>query len=139
MFRSALALGASAVFITPTSADPLYRKSIRSSMGATTKLPYAWLTNFPADLKLFKDFGFSILALTLADNAIGLSQIQYSKNKRVALMVGHEGEGLTKEAVSAADYSVKIEMAPSAADSLNVAACTSVALYTMAQDLGILK
>jgi len=137
MFRSALALGASAAFLSPGCSDPLYRKAIRSSMGAVTKLPFCWLDPFLEGLDWLKAMGFVLLALTPANNAIGLSDIQYP-SKRIALIVGHEGSGLTKETIQKADLCVKVEMAANSVDSLNVSACTSISLYTVAHALGII-
>eukprot|EP00026_Physarum_polycephalum_P006121 Phypoly_transcript_06162.p1 GENE.Phypoly_transcript_06162~~Phypoly_transcript_06162.p1 ORF type:complete len:538 (+),score=100.36 Phypoly_transcript_06162:93-1616(+) len=139
MFRSALALGASAVFLDTTSSDPLYRKCIRSSMGAVTKLPYAWISNFGSDMKLLRSMGFAVFALALTSESTPLSKVKYPPNRHVAVMVGHEGDGLSKQAIAEADQSVKIEMVAHSVDSLNVSACTSVALYTIAQTIQLLQ
>lgn len=100
---------------------------------------YAWFDKFPQDLPILKSFGFTVVALALVPHSISLTQfLEKNTSKRLAIMMGHEGDGLTKEAIAMADVCVKIEMAPDAADSLNVSASAAVALYTIAKSLSLL-
>jgi tRNA G18 (ribose-2'-O)-methylase SpoU len=129
IFRSAAAFGADAVLLGPACADPLYRKAIRTSMGAALRVPFAWLRDWPADLVRLQAVGFSLLALTPSEPAMPLCDI--APTTRLALLVGHEGDGLSDDARAAADLCARIPMA-AGVDSLNVATAASVALYELA-------
>lgn len=129
IFRSAAAFGADAVLLGPACADPLYRKAIRTSMGAALRVPFAWLQDWPADLARLQAVGFRLLALTPSEPAMPLRDI--APTARLALLVGHEGDGLSDEVRAAADLCARIPMA-AGVDSLNVATAASVALYELA-------
>jgi tRNA G18 (ribose-2'-O)-methylase SpoU len=130
MFRNALAFGVGAVFLAPGTADPLYRKAIRVSSGATVALPFARFADWPLDLKLLRDAGYTVLALTPRAEAVSLGELGAGRPlpARLALLLGTEGRGLSDEALAAADLQVRIPMAPEM-DSLNVAAAGAVALH----------
>jgi tRNA G18 (ribose-2'-O)-methylase SpoU len=128
IFRSAAAFDADGVLIGPTCADPLYRKAIRTSMGAALTLPFAYLEPWPAALYELTNDGWAVAALTPTADAVPLHDFAASSHERVALAVGHEGTGLSEEALRAANYHVRIPIR-AAVDSLNVAAAAAIALY----------
>jgi tRNA G18 (ribose-2'-O)-methylase SpoU len=133
IFRNAAAFGAGAVLMGPACADPLYRKTIRTSMGAALRVPFATMTDWPADLTRLRDRGFSIVALTPEVGAEPLrARAAALRDCRVALLVGHEGEGLSGDALQAADVRARIPTSD-AVDSLNVAAAAAIALYELAR------
>ncbi|MEY9850067.1 tRNA G18 (ribose-2'-O)-methylase SpoU [Streptacidiphilus sp. BW17] len=127
-FRNAAALGVDAVLLSPRCADPLYRRSVKVSMGAVLSLPYAVLDAWPDGLTMLRDEGFTIAALCLADRAIPLDEFVSRPHERLALVFGTEGSGLSTAALRAADEWVTIPMA-NGVDSLNVAAASAVAFY----------
>lgn len=133
VFRNAQAFGAAAVLLDPASCDPLYRKAIRTSMGAALEVPFARLAPWPGALGRLRDQGFLILAL---DPGAGSQDIGSSADllraPRVILLVGNEGEGLTPAALTAADARVRIPMT-AGMDSLNLATATGIALYVARQ------
>ncbi|ARZ71063.1 RNA methyltransferase [Streptomyces sp. HU2014] len=131
IFRSAAALGMDAVLLSPDCADPLYRRSVKVSMGAVFSVPYARLETWPRDLETVREAGFRILALTPAEQALSLDDVAPHRMERVALMLGAEGEGLSARALRAADDWVRIPMAHGV-DSLNVGAAAAVAFYAVA-------
>ncbi|WP_330456747.1 RNA methyltransferase [Streptomyces sp. NBC_00820] len=131
IFRSAAALGMDAVLLSPDCADPLYRRSVKVSMGAVFSVPYARLETWPADLAAVREAGFTLLALTPADKARALDEVAPQKMDRVALMLGAEGDGLSAKALGAADTWVRIPMSHGV-DSLNVGAAAAVAFYAVA-------
>jgi tRNA G18 (ribose-2'-O)-methylase SpoU len=128
IFRSATALGIEAVVLSPSSADPLYRRSVRVSMGAVFTLPYARAGSWPADIHAIRAAGFTVAALTPASDAVSLDDVDVTALDRLAVMIGTEGDGLSAGAVAAADLAVRIPMSPGV-DSLNVAAAASVAFW----------
>ena len=130
IFRSVAGLGADAVLVTPRCADPLYRRSVRVSMGTVLQVPWTRLPEWAEAVPQLHAVGFTIAALALADNAVGLRAFADSAPDRVALVVGTEGDGLSREALDAADVVVTIPMAHGV-DSLNVAAASAVALYAL--------
>ncbi|MGW7080887.1 TrmH family RNA methyltransferase [Streptomyces sp. NPDC054871] len=131
IFRSAAALGMDAVLLSPDCADPLYRRSVKVSMGAVFSVPYARLESWPKGLDGVREAGFNLLALTPDEKAKTLDEAAPHRMDRVALMLGAEGEGLTTKALMAADEWVRIPMAHGV-DSLNVGAAAAVAFYAVA-------
>lgn len=130
VLRGAAALGMDAVLLSPRCADPLYRRSVKVSMGAVFALPWSRLTSWPGDLALLRAEGFTVLALTPEAEAVPLDALPPSALSRPALMLGAEGPGLSAAALKAADLRVRIPMS-SGVDSLNVAAAAAVAFYAV--------
>ncbi|MDO8149546.1 RNA methyltransferase [Isoptericola sp. b515] len=128
VFRSAAGLGVDAVLVTPRCADPLYRRSVRVSMGTVFQVPWTRLDAWPADVGVLQDLGFTVAALALSDDAVTLDELAAEAPDRLALVLGTEGDGLSRGAVAAADRVVRIPMA-GAVDSLNVAAASAVAFW----------
>lgn len=128
IFRNACALGAAAVLLDDTSADPLYRKAVRTSMGAVLDL--RWTTAGAREVwDALRSADYRLLALTPERTATPLRAAMASaRHGRVAIVVGNEGEGLSADALAACDVRVRIPMADGA-DSLNVATALAVALY----------
>ncbi len=131
VFRNALAFGADAVLLSPTCCDPLYRKAIRTSMGATFRVPFRRLHDWPADLDLVKRAGFLLVALTPRADAKDLDQSArlLARGRSLALLIGNEGLGVTPEAEGKADERVRIAMS-AGVDSLNLATAAGIALYS---------
>jgi tRNA G18 (ribose-2'-O)-methylase SpoU len=125
LFRNAAALGVDAVLLGPRCADPLYRRSVRVSMGHVLHVPFSSLRNWPDDLELLRLAGFRLVALTPAPHARPLPELNLSTG-RVAWLLGSEGCGLSAEALAAADLAVRIPMA-AGVDSLNVATAAALA------------
>jgi tRNA G18 (ribose-2'-O)-methylase SpoU len=126
IFRSAAAFDADAVILGPSCSDPLYRKSIRTSMAATLVVPFAGARPWPQAIAGLRARGFTVLALTPSTDATAIDDLPAFD--RVAILVGAEGEGLSGAAMHAADYRVRIPMT-GAADSLNVTVAASIAMY----------
>ena len=127
-FRSAAALGVDGVLVTPRCADPLYRRSVRVSMGTVLQLPWTRIDPWPAGLEVLRRHGFTTAALSLAPDALSLDDLAGRDIDRLALVLGAEGDGLAPATVAAADLTVGIPMA-AGVDSLNVAAAAAVAFY----------
>jgi tRNA G18 (ribose-2'-O)-methylase SpoU len=130
IFRSVAGLGADAVLVTPRCADPLYRRSVRVSMGTVFQVPWTRAPEWPDAAALLHGAGFHIAALALADRAVSLDDFAADPPERIALVLGSEGDGLTREALDAADSIVTIPMAHGV-DSLNVAAASAVAVHAL--------
>ena len=131
IFRSVAGIGADAVLVTPRCADPFYRRAIRVSMGTVLQVPWTRAPELPALAPLLRAAGFEIAALALAPRAVALRDYAARAPERVALVLGSEGEGLSPEALEAADVHVQIPMRHGI-DSLNVAAAAAVAMYALA-------
>jgi tRNA G18 (ribose-2'-O)-methylase SpoU len=118
------------VLVTPRCSDPFYRRAIRVSMGTVLQVPWTRVGDWAATRELLTTSGFQLAALALSDDAVDLKTYARSAPARVALVLGAEGEGLTPEAIAAADVVVRIPMAHGI-DSLNVAATAAVAMYAL--------
>ena len=127
IFRSAAALGMDAVLLTPTSCDPLNRRAVRVSMGSVFLVPWTWLE---APIPSLHDLGFRTAAMALSDNSISLDHPALKEEKKLALIMGTEGDGLSAQVIEEADYVVRIPMSH-AVDSLNVAAASAVAFWEL--------
>jgi tRNA G18 (ribose-2'-O)-methylase SpoU len=123
LFRNAAAFGLDAVLLDPRCADPLYRRSVRVSMGHVLRVPFAVLPGpWPDSLRLLR--GFTVLAMTPDASAVPLREVDAPA--RWAVLLGAEGPGLSTAALTAADLRVRIPMA-AGVDSLNVATAAAVA------------
>lgn len=123
IMRAAAALGWDAVVLSHGSADPLYRRAIKTSMGASLQLPWPRMENDLEDLQRIKDAGFQMVATALSDDAVTLEAFQ--PHDRVALLLGTEGHGLSPQWLESAAASVRIPMAEGI-DSLNVAMAAAI-------------
>lgn len=129
LFRNAAAFGVDAVLLDPTCADPLYRRSVRVSMGHVLRVPFARVADWPSSLTAVRAAGLQLLALTPDPQADDLRAVP--PPQRWAVLLGAEGPGLTERALAAADRRVRIPMAPGV-DSLNVATAAAVAFAHLA-------
>jgi tRNA G18 (ribose-2'-O)-methylase SpoU len=130
LFRNAAAFGVGGVLLGPRCADPLYRRSVRVSMGHVLRVPFADLPAdppWPASLEPLRAGGRRVIALSPRPSAIPLASAGLA-GARVALLLGAEGPGLSDAALAAADDLVRIPMADGV-DSLNVAAAAAVAFH----------
>jgi tRNA G18 (ribose-2'-O)-methylase SpoU len=134
IFRCAAALGIDAVIMSPRCADPLYRRSVKVSMGAVFAIPYARMTEWYDGLAGIRAAGYTVLALTPDEQAtpIGAALGKLpAASGRVALLLGTEGDGLSSRWLHEADEAVRIPMSPGAraagVDSLNVVAAAAIA------------
>jgi tRNA G18 (ribose-2'-O)-methylase SpoU len=141
IFRSALALGASGVLLSRGCCDPLYRKSIRVSMGAALRLPFASIPDWAEAMAVLKGAGFTVAALATGAGsqdldvfasgaAAGAAAGSSVRSRRIALLVGTEGEGLSAEALASADVVLRIGMVPGV-DSLNAGVAAAVAMHRL--------
>lgn len=136
IFRAAAGLGADAVLVTQRCADPLYRRSVKVSMGTVFQVPWTRTGAWAATADALHAEGFEIAALALADDAVDLHDFAQRRPERLALVMGTEGDGLSSAALSHADHTVMIPMT-GGVDSLNVAAAAAVALWAVNPDRSI--
>ncbi len=130
IIRSVAGIGADAVLVTPRCADPLYRRSVRVSMGTVFQVPWTRLERWPGGLDLLHERGFTVAALTLTEDATSLADFAAGPPELCALVLGTEGEGLSRAVSEAADVRVRIPMR-GGVDSLNVAAAAAVAMWAL--------
>jgi len=139
LFRVALALGGDGVLLDPASGDPLYRKAIRTSMGAALRVPFARVEPWPAGLDEVRGDAH-VVALTPDLATMPIDEYAVEPDRRLILLLGSEGPGLSDAAMRYADVRLRIPVAP-AADSLNVVVAAGIALHAcgfrlQAEDLG---
>ena len=128
IFRSAAALGMDAVLLTPGCSDPLYRRSARVSMGTVFQIPWTFL---PENwLEVLRNNGFKTAAMALTDDSVSIDDPALQAEKKLAIVLGTEGDGLANNTIAACDYTVKIPMYHGV-DSLNVAAASAVAFWQL--------
>ncbi len=130
MFRNAAALGVDGVLLGAGCADPLYRRSVRVSMGHVLRMPFTVAEQWPHALDELRKHGFHVAAFTPRAEAVTLRDVREAGHCRIALLFGSEGHGLSQAALDAADSEVRIPMA-SGVDSLNVATAAAVAFYEL--------
>lgn len=135
IFRSAAALNMDAVLLTPASSDPLYRRSVRVSMGTVFQIPWTYLdcgseNGSLSGIDLLKSLGFKTVAMALTDKSISIEDPQLMSEEKLAVVLGTEGDGLSDHTIADCDYTVRIPMAHGV-DSLNVAAASAVAFWQL--------
>ncbi|MFE3452873.1 TrmH family RNA methyltransferase [Nonomuraea sp. NPDC059194] len=138
IFRCAAALGVDAIVLSPRCADPLYRRSVKVSMGAVFAIPYVRMDDWYGGLEQIRAAGFQALALTPDQSVTPLDTVELSD--RVALLLGAEGDGLSSRWLREADEQVCIAMSPAAmasgVDSLNVVAAAAIACHGLMRGAG---
>ena len=135
IFRSAAALGIDAVLLTPSCANPLYRRAVRVSMGTVFQVPWTYFPDgsWPENgMDTLCRLGFKTAAMALSDNSVSINDPQVCAEEKLALILGTEGDGLADTTIAGCDYTVKIPMSHNV-DSLNVAAASAVAFWQLAQ------
>ncbi|BBX68369.1 TrmH family RNA methyltransferase [Mycolicibacterium psychrotolerans] len=129
IFRNAAGLGIGAVIFGSGCADPLYRRAVRVSMGHALLVPFARAAQWPGDLKLLRENGFQLIAMTPDPGAHTLAEAMGElAGRRVAILVGAEGPGLAEHTMRACDVRARIPMSRGT-DSLNVATAAALAFY----------
>jgi tRNA G18 (ribose-2'-O)-methylase SpoU len=134
LFRTALAYGVESVVLDSHTADPLYRKAVRTSMAATLRVPYVRAASWSGALDDLRRRGYLLVALTPRSGAVPLPAFAATVAERLAILLGSEGFGLREDSLSAADVHVRIPVDPRA-DSLNVVSAAAIALYALAPRL----
>ena len=129
IMRSAAALGMDAVLLTPGCSDPLYRRAARVSMGTVFQIEWTFLPDDSLDE--IKSMEFKTVAMALKDNSLSISDQRLIAEKKLAVVMGTEGDGLSDKTIYECDFTVKIPMYHGV-DSLNVAAASAVAFYQLA-------
>ena len=142
IFRSAAALGMDAVLLTSGCSDPLYRRASRVSMGTVFQIPWTYFDKKEFSTQIenpsknyvmkLKELGFTTAAMALKENSTSVDNPVFKTCDKLAVILGTEGEGLCEETINACDYTVMIPMAHGV-DSLNVAAASAVAFWTLAK------
>ena len=131
VFRSASALGFDAVLLTSPCSDPLYRRSIRVSMGTVFQIPWTYIGGKSPDyIQYLNDSGFVTLAMALRNDTINIDDERLKAQKKLAVVLGTEGEGLKSQTIESCDYTIKIPMFHGV-DSLNVASASAVAFWEL--------
>ena len=128
IIRSAAALGMDAVILTPGCSDPLYRRAARVSMGTVFQIDWTFSTD--ESLAEIKDLGYKTVAMALKENTLSIHDPCLTAEKKLAVVMGTEGDGLSDQTIYDCDYTVKIPMYHGV-DSLNVAAASAVAFYQL--------
>lgn len=134
IFRSAAALNMDGIILTKGCSDPLYRRSVRVSMGTVFQIPWTYFPQkilWPEEgIGFLKEHGFRSAAMALSDESISIEENILKKEDKLAIVLGTEGEGLSDHTIASCDYTVKIPMAHGV-DSLNVAAASAVAFWQL--------
>ena len=135
IFRSAAALNVDALLLSPACSNPLYRRSIRVSMGTVFQIPWTYLpcadnTCVANELSQLKSMGFATAAMALTDKSVSIKDKALLSEEKLAIVLGTEGQGLSQQTIENCDYTVKIPMSHGV-DSLNVAAASDVAFWQL--------
>lgn len=135
IFRSASALAVDAVLLTPSCCDPLCRRALRVSMGTVLQVPWGRIGENVSDwpekgLQILHDHGFTTLAMALSDNSLSLADERLKQIEKLAIVLGTEGDGLSRSTIANCTYTVKIPMSHGV-DSLNVASAGAVVFWQL--------
>lgn len=138
IFRSAAALNMDAVLLTPGCCDPLYRRSIRVSMGTVFQIPWTYIGKESEEwsqdgMKLLRNLGFKTAAMALRDDSVCIDDPRLMNEEKLAVILGTEGDDLAPDTIASCDYTVRIPMSHGV-DSLNVAAASAIAFWQLSQN-----
>ena len=136
IFRSAAALNMDAIILSKGCSDPLYRRSVRVSMGTVFQIPWTFVDHsisWPQNgIKQLKDLGYKTVAMALTDRSVSIDDESLLSEEKLAIILGTEGDGLCDETITLCDDTAKIPMAHGV-DSLNVAAASAVAFWQLSK------
>lgn len=132
IFRSAAALGADAVLLTPTTCDPLNRRCIRVSMGTIFQIAWTWCDS---NLESLRKAGFKTVAMALRNDSVAIESPRLKNEEKLAIVLGTEGDGLSENTINECDYTVTIPMYHNV-DSLNVGAAAAIAIWELCKKPG---
>jgi tRNA G18 (ribose-2'-O)-methylase SpoU len=136
-FRAAAAFGAGGVLLDPGCADPLYRKAIRTSMGAALQIPFATNVPWTEALAGLRRDGWIVVGLTPDAGAAPAREVfARTAGERVVLVLGHEGDGISAATAAGCSHLARIPM-HGGVDSLNVAMAAGIALYELCHPAGM--
>ena len=135
IFRSAAAMHMDAVLLTSGCSNPLYRRASRVSMGTVFQIPWTFIGEKQEDwiengIRRLHGLGFQTAALALSDDSVSIDDKRLREEKKLAIILGTEGDGLAEQTIAECDYTVKIPMTHGV-DSLNVAAASAVAFWEL--------
>ncbi len=131
IFRSAAALHIDGVLLSPTCCDPLQRRAVRVSMGTVFQVPWTVLDSWPqGGMETLAAQGFRTAAMALDHRAVPMDDPSLRQIPKLAIVLGAEGDGLSKSTIARCDHTVMIPMAHGV-DSLNVAAASAVAFWEL--------
>ncbi len=132
VFRSAACLVGEGVgvVLSPRCCDPLYRKALRVSMGHAMRIPFAVLEDWPCGLSRLSDLGFQLVAMSPGSESEDICDFRRDPEKRLAMLFGAEGPGLSAQTLKIADRIVRIEQAKNT-DSLNIHVACAVGLHRL--------
>ncbi len=131
IFRSAAALGIDGALLTETCCDPLNRRAVRVSMGTVFKIPWCYISPWPEPgLGELRALGFRTAAMALSGDSVSVDDPRLKAEPKLAIVLGAEGDGLSRETIARCDYTVKIPMSRGV-DSLNVAAASALAFWEL--------
>lgn len=138
IFRAAASLGMDAILLTRTCCDPWNRRSVRVSMGTVFQIPWTYIGGSFKDwpepgIRQLKELGYTLVAMALSDNAISIADARLKQASRLAIVLGTEGDGLSKATIERCDFVAKIPM-QKGVDSLNVAAASAVAFWELTKE-----
>jgi tRNA G18 (ribose-2'-O)-methylase SpoU len=137
IFRSAACLGGSGIVLDACCADPLLRPTIRFSMGRVFSMPWAVAEDWPGCVETLRREGFLIVAGETCDHAV--SPRELPRDRDIALLMGSEGHGLSKESLASSDMVVRIATPPGTGEvgedvlSLNVSVASAILLHELAR------
>lgn len=127
IFRAAAALGIDGILLTEGSCDPLNRRAVRVSMGNVFRIPWGWIKNPITELR---ELGFKTAAMALRQDSVNIDDRTLNSEKKLAIILGTEGDGLADKVIDGADYTVCIPMSNNV-DSLNVASAAAIAFWQL--------
>ena len=134
IFRAAAALGADAVLLTDNGADPLYRRSLRVSMGTVFQIPWTIISKQVDYINILHEYGIKTAAMALTNLSVDIDDTELNSEKKLAIIMGNEGNGLPEATIKSSDYTVCIPMSHGV-DSLNVAAASAVAIWQLCRNV----
>lgn len=138
--RNAAALGLDGILFTSGCSDPLYRRALRVSMGTTLQIPWTFINdkdiaknNYDSYVDMIKEWGYTTISMALKDDSCVINDPVLYRNKKIAIILGTEGEGLRPLTIAKSNFTVCIPM-KHGVDSLNVASASAIAFFNLMQN-----
>ncbi|MFH1855356.1 MAG: RNA methyltransferase [bacterium] len=128
IFRTADAIKAKKIFLCGITATPPRRKIFKVSIGAVEWVDWEYVSKANVKVKMLKEQGVQIIALEQTDKSVDFRKTKYKRP--IAIVLGHEKNGVSKEVLELCDQTVEIPML-GRSNSLNVATSAGIILYAV--------
>ena len=134
IFRTADAFLTEAIYLCGITSCPPHREIQKTALGATESVTWKYYATTTEAVNELKKKGYKIIAIEQAEGSTELQNLQIEKNRKYALVFGHEVNGVDQEIVNICDQCVEIPQFGTK-HSFNIAISVGIVLWEVNKNL----